>query len=118
MEESNKRSIEMSKLLKKHLSFFQLFLSTSSKLQRKVLVDTITNDQLRALTEITVNVLQGVLPITSIHKPKLIKYRKLVRLIGDTSVSLKTKKSALRRKANVVTLLLKSVEPALKKVLS
>ena len=106
----------MSKLVKRHSSFFQLLLTTTSKLQRKALVDTIANDQLRALTEITVNLLQGVLSLLPAQKTKLRKYKTLIRLLGDTSVSLKKKKDALRRKSYVVIVLLKTVESPLKKL--
>jgi hypothetical protein len=108
----------MSRLVRKHSPFFKLLLTTTSKLQRKVLLDSITNDQLRALTEVTVNLLQGVLPVTPDHRQKLKKYRRLIRLIGDKKVSLKTKKKALCRQSGVIALMLKSIEPALNKVLS
>lgn len=107
----------MSKLVKKQAPFFRLLVSTSSKLQRKALIDTITKEQLRALTEITINVLQGVISLTSVYKDKLKKYKTLVTLIGDTSVSAKRKKTALRKNAHAVILLLKSAEPGLKKAL-
>ena len=104
----------MSKLVKYNSPFFRLLLTTSSKLQRKALIDTITKDQLRALTEITINLLQGILSLSPVHKSKLRKHRKLIRLIGDKSISLKTKKKSLCRQTHVVTLLLQSVEPSLK----
>ena len=108
----------MSKLVKKHTSYLRLFSDTTSKLQRQALLDTITDDQLRALSEVTINLLQGILPITAAQKEKLGKYKKLLRLIGDPSVSLKKKKISLRRQAKAVALLLTSVEPALKTFLS
>jgi hypothetical protein len=103
----------MSKLVRKHASFLRLVLSTTSTLQRKALLDTITNDQLKALTEVSFNLLQGVLTITPSYRTKLKRYKKLVRLIGDKTVSLKQKKELLCRQGRIVALLLKSVEPAL-----
>ena len=108
----------MSKLLKKHASFFQLLSTTTSKLQKKVLLDTITQDQLKALTEITINLLKGNIPVTPIYKSKLKRYKKLYFLIANSSVSAKTKKRALCRQGQAISLLLKSVETVLKKFLS
>jgi hypothetical protein len=91
---------------------------TTSRLQRKALLDTITNEQLKVLIEVTVNLLRGVLPISAAQKSKLKKYKKLIRLIGDQTVSLKTKKDALCRQGHAIAVLLKAVEPALKAFLS
>ncbi len=108
----------MSRLVKKHSAFFKLLLTTTSKLQRKALVDSITNDQLRALTEITLNLLRGVIPISPAHKHNLRKYKSVITLIGDKKICLKRKKTSLCRQSGVVVLLLKSIEPALNSVLS
>jgi hypothetical protein len=89
-------------------------MSTPSTLQRKALLDTITQDQLKALTEIAVNILRGVLTITPFYYTKLKKDRKLIRIIGDTSVSLKRKRELLCRRGRVIVLLLKAVEQTLK----
>jgi hypothetical protein len=111
--------IKMSKLVKKHVAFFQLLLTTASKIQRRILLDTITkDDQLRALVEITVNLLRGVLPITPSSKTALGKHKTLLRTIGDKSVSLKKKRRLLCRRGHVIAILLKSVDPALKNFLS
>jgi hypothetical protein len=89
-------------------------MSTPSTLQRNALLDTITQDQLRALTEIAVNILRGVLTVTPSYYTKLKKDKKLIRNIGDTSVSLKRKRELLCRRGRVIVLLLKSVEQTLK----
>ena len=104
----------MSTLVKKHWCYFQLLMSTTSKLQRRQLVDTITNDQLRALIQIVVNLLKSIIPLTPSKKTQLKKHRKVIRQLGNSSVSLKKKKELLCRQSSVIALLLKSVEPALK----
>ena len=104
----------MSRLIKKHWSYLQLLMNTTSKQQRKQLLDTITNDQLRALTEVIVNLLQSILPITPSHKPKLKRHRNIIRRLGDTTISSKKKKELLCKQGAVIANLLKSVEPALK----
>jgi hypothetical protein len=101
----------MSLLLKKHAPFLRILQTTTSRLQRKALLDTITNDQLKVLVEVTVNVLRGALPLTKSYKVKLQKHKKLIRALGDQSISLKTKKTLLCRQGQAIALLLKSVEP-------
>ena len=103
----------MSKLVKTHWNYFQLLMSTT-KGQTKVLVDSITNDQLRALTQIVVNLLEFVLPIKPSMKLQLKKKRNIIRQIGDKTLSNKKKKELLSKHSGVITLLLKSIEPALK----
>ena len=104
----------MSTLVKKHWCYFQLLMSTTSKLQRRQLVDTITNDQLRALIQIVVNLLQNIIPLTPSKKTHLKKHRKVIRQIGESSISLKKKKELLCKQSSAIALLLKSVEPALR----
>lgn len=104
----------MSQLVKKHWSYFQLLMTTTSKIQRKQLLDTITNDQLRALVQIVVNLLRSVLPLSPGNKTKVKKHRTFIRKLGNTAISLKQKKLLLCRQGTVIVLLLKSVEPALK----
>jgi hypothetical protein len=77
-------------------------------------VDTITNDQLRALIQIVVNLLRSILPLTPSKKTQLKKHQKVIRQLGDKAISLKRKKELLCRQSSVIVLLLKSVEPALK----
>lgn len=106
----------MSRVVKKELSFFQLFLVTS-KTQRKVLLDTITNEQLRALSEITANLLRSNLTITPAQKKKLRRHKKLYLALGSSSASLRAKKKLLCRQGHAIALLLKSVESSLKSFL-
>ena len=65
--------LKMSRLVKKHWSYLRLLMNAESKQQRKRLLITITRDQLRALTEVVLNLLQGILSITPAYKNKLKK---------------------------------------------
>ena len=103
----------MSKLVKKHWSYFKLLMSTT-KGQRKVLVDTITSEQLRALVQIVVNLLEYVLPIKPSMKPQLKKHRNIIRQIGNKTISTNKKEQLLCRQSGLIVILLKSIEPALK----
>ena len=78
------------------------------------MLDTITNDQLRALIEVTHNLLQGQIPISESHKRKLRTHKAFLRILGDIKVPLAKKRETLCRKGAVVILLLKASAPALK----
>ena len=108
----------MSKVVRRNAPFLRLLVATASKSQRKGLLDTITNDQLKALTEVIFNLLRGVIAITPSYRNQLRKQKKLIRLLGDKSVSPKRKRVALCRKGSVIAVLLKSVEPALNSLLT
>ncbi len=101
-------------LMKRQIWYLHLLMHTSSTDQRRVLLDTITNDQLKALTEVTHNILQGNIPLTEAHKRKLRKEKSFLHILGDIKVPLVKKREALCRKADIVVLLLKAAEPRLK----
>ena len=106
----------MSQLLKRQIWYLYL-LSTAPPAQWKALLDTITNDQLRALTEVTYNVLQGNIILTEAHKKRLRQHKLFLRVLADQKESLIKKREALCRKETVVTLLIKAAAPQLKKLL-
>ena len=107
----------MSQLVRKHWCYFQLLASTSSVHQRKHLLDTITNDQLRALQQLVNNFLQRVLPVTPSDLKALKSHKRLIRQIGDKSITFKKKKILLCRRGKVIATFVKSIEPALKSYL-
>lgn len=107
----------MSKLVKKQAAFLRLVKDTSSKTQRKALLDTATKEQLLALTEVTYNLLHGSLTLKGIHKKQLQRHKKFVRLLGNPRVGVRLKQKALCRQGGVVATILKVVEPFLKEVL-
>ena len=99
--------------MKKNFEYFHL-VSVTSPAQRKALLDTITNDQLRALTELTFNIGQGNIILTEAHKTKLRPHKMFLRVLMDPRLSLAKKREALCQKEPVVTVLLKAAVPQLK----
>lgn len=99
--------------MQRQIWYLQLLMKTSA-VQRKALLDTITNEQLKALTEVTHNMLQGNIPLSEFHKRRLRQHKAFLRILGDIKVPLTTKREALCRKGNVVALILKAAEPRLK----
>ena len=105
---------KMSQLMRKQVWYLQLLMMTPSAAQRKAMLDTITNDQLRALTEVAHNLLQGRIPISESHKRKLRTHKTFLQVLGDIKVPLAKKREALCRKGAVVILLLRASAGALK----
>lgn len=104
----------MSALMKRQIWYLQLLMTTASSGQRKALLDTITNDQLRALTELTHNLLQGNIPLTESYKSKLRKHKEFLAILGDIRVPFNKKRDTLCRKGAVITLLLNASAAQLK----
>jgi len=100
-------------LMKKQI-FFLYTLMNTSKEQRKAMLDTISNEQLKALTEVTHNIAQGTIPLTEAHKRTLRQHKGFVRILGDIRVPLTKKREALCRKGAIVVVLLKAAEPRLR----
>ena len=87
----------MSKVIKDAEAYVKLFLQTSSHSQRKALLDTITNDQIKALCEITHNFLRGNIPLDKKKLAPLKKQKAFIRSLGNPKISLKEKISLLQR---------------------
>ena len=77
--------------LKKHHNFLYI-LARSHPSQKKALIRTASNEQLKSLCEICLNVLGGNIPI---NLQKLKKYKKLLRALADKKFSVQRKKRIL-----------------------
>jgi len=100
--------------MKRQIWYLHLLMTTSSSTQRKALLDTITNEQLKALTEVTHNLLQGNITITEAQKRSLRRHKTFLRTLGNIKVPFSEKREALCRKGAAVKLLLKAAAPQLK----
>lgn len=105
----------MSKLLKDSSAFLHLLVSSDTpRVQIKALLNTISNKQLNALTEISYNLLKGNIPIPPKHKKNLKRYACQLRVLSRIKGVNKLKKQCL--KPALVVTLLKAVAPVLKSV--
>ena len=104
----------MSRLVKRHWIYFQLILSETSLKQKQNLISIISNDQLRALTQIVDNFLRQTLTLSPAAIDGLRRYRTLFRRLADRRITLKHKRKIVKGRAKAITELLKVVEPALK----
>lgn len=106
----------MSELVRKQRHFVLLFTQTTTK-QRKVLLDTITVDQLKAISQIAHNIIKTVLVLTLTEKETLKKRKRLIHLLGNKRAGFKRKKKALVGNQRSVLALLKVALPHLQQVL-
>ena len=107
----------MTSLMNRQIWYLQFLMTTPSSAQRKALLENINNEQLKSLTEVVHNLLQGNIPTTEAQKRKLRKHKAFLRILGNVKVSNSTKREALCRKGAVVTTVLKIAAPQLKQFL-
>lgn len=100
--------------MKRQIWYLHLVMTTASSAQRTALLNTITNDQLKALTEVTFNVVQGIIPLTEVQKRHLRKHKAFLKILSDPKAPFSQKREALCRKGAVVTSVLKAAAPKLK----
>ena len=79
----------------KHIDYIKLLASyKKNSKQFKNLIKCASNDELNAISEVVLNVLQGTLPFSS-SKNKFSKYANYLRYIGDYKKSSTKKRKAL-----------------------
>ena len=105
----------MSKKLKKHQAFLQLLSEKISVQQRRAILQTTTPEQIKVLSEIAANVINGSLILPNASIRKLVRYKHLVQLLSDTSLS--RKKEALKKQSLGLVTLLQVVTPALRSLI-
>ena len=74
--------------------FLKLLYSCSS-IQRKSLIQYVTNEQLAALSQIALNILRGNIPITRAYKKKLKQYKEVILSLASRRVSRSRQKEIL-----------------------
>ena len=102
--------------MKENAVFLQLLMCTSSKSQRKALLETITTSQVQALIEIAHNLLKGNIPISKQRFSQLKRHRTFIRQLGDTTLSIKRQKRLVCRGGSAIVLVLLSLKPTLKEL--
>ena len=103
----------MSELVKKHKHYIYLLSETSSSHQRKALVDTITKEQFRALSQVIVNALHLNIPLEKSVVSKLKSHRKTFVLLSDRKVGVRKR---FKSHYNIVIYMLKAAVPTLRSI--
>lgn len=75
-------------------AFLQLLINCHKK-QRRAILQTLSERQLRVLSEIILNLLRGNIPISSKEKRKLFRKRRALYQLASKRVSSKDKKKIL-----------------------
>lgn len=101
-------------MIKKHLPLFELLVE-ASECQRKAILKTLTDQQLHAVVEAIYNVLQGVCPLNSKDKKKLIDYKSVIRRLVSKELTKKQQQRLLHKNQDILPLLMKPVVNALKR---
>ena len=91
----------MSRLLTSQRPFLELFLQARLS-QRKVLLQTVSDVQTKAISEIVHNVLKGNVPVTTEQQRVLRKYRTLLYTVGDKKIALSQKRRVIISGANPI----------------
>jgi len=108
----------MSERVKRNIDFLTV-LAKCNKKQRKALLEHCDKDLILTLSEIAINVLKGIVNLTSAQKAKLRRYRKQLRALADRQLPLKHKKRHLLQSGGSLLLtLLPPVISALQAVFS
>ena len=104
----------MSKTLRQNKSFLQFLQEAESLSQKKLLLGSVTQNQLKALAEIIYNLLHSDLHLSKQQLHSLKKHKKVLRFLGNKCNSNIKKKKLLKKSVTVIDLVLKTVGPLLK----
>ena len=84
----------MSHRVRKNSAFLHL-LSDCHPKQRKVLLETLTDEQLKTLCEVVLNILKGIIHLSPRQQQKLRKKKRVLYQLVSKSIPSKTKKRLL-----------------------
>jgi len=100
----------MSGRIRQHATFLRL-LQESTPRQRKAVIESITNTQLDALSQLILNIVQGNIPVTDSYIKKLKRYKDIIHSLATRKVSRVKKRDALIKLQRLLPFLLKPTLP-------
>lgn len=106
----------MSERIKRNAIFLQQ-LGSSSQTIRNETINNATQDNIDALTELMINLLNGNISISSETKTLLSKHKTLLRTLSKKTVSGDVKKKSLFKKTKLIPIILTPILSALGSVL-
>ena len=62
-------------------------------LQRKQMIESISEDEIRAMCDIAKNILDGRLAVNNVHKQKLKQYKRTIRFLSSQRINQDRKKA-------------------------
>ena len=107
----------MSKRMKGSLPYLQVLVKSKPRL-RKILIDNVPDSVITAICECCLNLLKGVISLTSPQKRRLARHKTHLRALANKKVSRKKKKQYLNQKGgNLLTALIPPVLAVLSSLL-
>lgn len=106
MKKQNKIKIPKSSLVVKHKDYLNLLSKSKDKNRRNKLIDAANNNEIRAISECVMNIIEGNVHISKPQLKQLKQHKKVLRLIAKRCSSTKQKRSALKQKGGFLPALL------------
>lgn len=92
----------------KHKNVLKTILNAKNN-RRRELLEHVGNDVIKSISEVALNVIKGIIPMSPREKNFLRGWRNQLKLLSNKSPSLRQKRQVLLDHGNIVRLLLKSV---------
>ena len=90
-------------------SAFLIALYYAQPLQRKFMIEFISPDRIRAISNIAIKIVQGRVAVNNIHRQKLRHYKRTIRFLANQRISTNWKKRTLLAFHDVIPLLIKPI---------
>lgn len=108
----------MSRRLRNNADFLRVLAKANPKLRRAIL-QCCHSELIKAICEVTLNVLRGIVPINQQQKAKLKRHKKVLRVLVEKKIPLEKKREYLNQTGgNFLALLLPPVLSALGSLLT
>ena len=101
---------KMSSLLQKNIPFI-ILVTSGDKKQTRAILSTVTDIQIRVLSEVAVNTLHGNIPLTIKSRDILKKHKTLIKGLSSRTLSIRTKKKLVLKHQKGLTVFLETVRP-------
>ena len=99
-----------------HREFLSLLGKSKQPKRRKLLLKAATCDEIKAIAECALNLLEHRIKITSAQKRKLKPYKNALRFVSSKQVNLKKKRNILEQKGGFLATLLPLAVSALSSI--
>ena len=90
-------------------SVFLKALYYAQPIQRKLMIDFISQEQIRAISDIAEKILRGRLNVNRAHRQKLKHYKRTIRFLANSRISANRKKRTMLTFHDVIPLLIKPI---------
>lgn len=102
------RTFNMSRRIFQNSAFIKA-LYHAQPLQRKQMIEYMSQDQIRAISDIASRILQGRLIVNSVHRQKLKHHKRTIRFLASQRISLSRKKQTMLAFHDVIPIIIKPI---------